>query len=1024
MNIRRTVLVTAFVFLILTSMRLTWIAMDTPTEHPDVVRGELDLRNWNFTNDPIITLDGQWEFYPNQFVMFNEGPILTSEREYIQVPSKWNAFFPEEQYSAHGYGSYRLRLSMQQGIEQSYSIRLSKLQTSSEVFVNGKSIGRSGQPAPSADQHVPRNVPYTVTFTSDEQEIELVIHVANYLNSITGGVHQSIQFGTTEAINHDSWFSISSQIVVAGFLFIQIVYACLMFIIGSRQRSLLYFSTLVLSMIIMLVLDDDKVLLLWLPIQYEWSIRLVILSYIGIGTSLLVVIRSIVPEFSKFRYFNWFLLLSAIFALIITIIPAQLVWSFGIKYYYLLLFILLTVIVLTLRSTIKGGQDVIYLFLALSIILGNGIWGILKGRVFLDMGYYPIDMMVAFFIFSAFWFKQYFRVSAQTKKLADKLQEADRQKDEFLANTSHELRNPLHGILNIAQNVLDTGKSSLSDKNVKNMELLVTVGRRMSFMLNDLLDLMRLKEKGIRLQTKSLSIQTIAAGACDMLYFMTEGKPIRIINAIPDTFPRILADENRLLQILFNLLHNAVKYTNEGSITIEAHVQDNKAKIMITDTGIGIDVETQEKIFQPYEQVDSGITSVGGGFGLGLHISKQLVELHGGVLEVTSSLGQGTAFSFSLSLSDPSLSYDEEEKEVVDMIRFNELPVAAAADTVDPTDHSSASVVTHVDRPRVLVVDDDSTNLTILVNMLSLERYEMVTATSGSEALALLDKNEWDLIIADVMMPHMSGYELSRTIRERFSISELPILLLTARSQPEDIEAGFRSGANDYVTKPVEAMELRSRVRILTELRKSIRERLRMEAAWLQAQIQPHFLFNTLNAIAALSDFDSIRMRTLLDEFGKYLRASFDFRNSERVVQLEHELGLVRSYLFIEQERFEDRLKVHWEIAETRIPGIPPLSIQPLVENAVRHGIMKKSQGGIVHIRIIDKNTYVEISIEDNGVGMNEDIVRDLLVSKPGRSSGIGLLNIDRRLKQIYGQGLLIRSVPDQGTIVSFVVPK
>src|SRR5690625_4138570 len=106
---------------------------------------------------------------------------------------------------------------------------------------------------------------------------------------------------------------------------------------------------------------------------------------------------------------------------------------------------------------------------------------------------------------------------------------------------------------------------------------------------------------------------------------------------------------------------------------------------------------------------------------------------------------------------------------------------------------------------------------------------------------------EWDLVISDVMMPRMSGYELTRIIRKRFTISELPILLLTARNRPEDIENGFLAGANDYVTKPVDAVELKSRVNALTEVRKSSRERLRMESAWLQAQIQPHFLFNTLN---------------------------------------------------------------------------------------------------------------------------------------------------------------------------------
>src|SRR5690625_6872797 len=150
--------------------------------------------------------------------------------------------------------------------------------------------------------------------------------------------------------------------------------------------------------------------------------------------------------------------------------------------------------------------------------------------------------------------------------------------------------------------------------------------------------------------------------------------------------------------------------------------------------------------------------------------------------------------------------------------------------------------------------------------MLSSE-YNVFTTSSGKKALELLQTEEFDLIISDVMMPHMSGYELTQKIREQFSISELPILLLTARNQLEDIHTGFLVGANDYITKPVEALELKARVEALTNLKQSVQEQLHMEAAWLQAQIKPHFLFNTLNSIASLSEVDPSKMVKLINEF-------------------------------------------------------------------------------------------------------------------------------------------------------------
>ncbi|MFK4344739.1 sensor histidine kinase [Paenibacillus sp. RC253] len=223
--------------------------------------------------------------------------------------------------------------------------------------------------------------------------------------------------------------------------------------------------------------------------------------------------------------------------------------------------------------------------------------------------------------------------------MSDRLQRADQVKNDFLANTSHELRNPLHGMINIAQSVLDNQTHTLDERNRSNMQLLITVGRRMSLLLNDLLDVTRLRERDIRLEKRSLKPQGVASGVLDMLRFMTDGKSLEMVISIPDHFPNVLADENRLVLIFFNLLHNAVKYTNAGTISIQADIRDGMAHIHVRDTGVGMDEETQQRIFQPYEQGTTHLTVIGDGLGLGLSISKQLIELHGGTLRVHSSSG-------------------------------------------------------------------------------------------------------------------------------------------------------------------------------------------------------------------------------------------------------------------------------------------------------------------------------------------------------------------------------------------------
>ena len=281
------------------------------------------------------------------------------------------------------------------------------------------------------------------------------------------------------------------------------------------------------------------------------------------------------------------------------------------------------------------------------------------------------------------------------------------------------------------------------------------------------------------------------------------------------------------------------------------------------------------------------------------------------------------------------------------------------------------------------------------------------------------------------MMPHMSGYELTQKVREHFNISELPILLLTARSQPEDVYTGFLSGANDYVTKPVDAMELKYRVWSLTTLKQTINDRLRMEAAYLQAQIHPHFLFNTLSSIMALSDLDTEKMRRLGDAFTSYLHISFDFLNSGEHVSLAHELELVQAYLYIETERFPDRLAVEWDVDPEINLRIPPLTIQPLVENAVKHGLLSQAQGGTILIRIARQESTTLFEVKDNGKGIpveEQSFIFDRFYrgeEKKQLVRGLGLgLSFSRMIAQAMGGNLVLTTSSPQGSVFTLILRK
>ncbi|MBD0383611.1 hybrid sensor histidine kinase/response regulator [Paenibacillus sedimenti] len=1012
------ILMIILICIILTGFRMLWLTFHTVPEHPLAMRGVLDLRDWSAGASRPITLEGEWEFYPEQWLTPADFANLTAsvDRIYLKVPGKWDA---AKGGAAYGYGTYRLVVKTSEDPETMYGIRVKNVISASEIYVNGHLLASNGQSAASRELHQARNTPYSVYFKEKGNQIELIMHVSNYEYSRGGGIVGSLKFGTADAIERESLFYITTNLIAVIVLFLYGFCSFILYLFRNKDRMLLYFSLLLFSAASSILTNYEKLLLIWLPLDFEWSMKVRYLAYCGIAMFVTLFLKHLFPQYGKAKFIPWFCTLSGIVALLSVLSPSSYVVL--IEPLSLLLNAVGACIVPTfyIREAWKRNEGAFYMLLGGIGTFSHAVWSYLDNKGLFEAAYYPFDIIISFFSLALFWSVKFFRATENTKRLAEVLQQADRNKDEFLAMTSHELRNPLHGMINIAQTVIDSARPELGNQNAKHMELLINVGRHMSFMLNDLLDLNNLRENRLKIQTGSVQLQSVAAGVLDMLRFMTENKPIRLVQDIPDTFPNVHADENRLIQILFNLVHNAVKYTNQGTVAITAEIDDGKANIHIEDTGIGMNEELQQRIFQPYEQGDSSITSIGGGLGLGLSICKRLAELLNGSLQVKSVPGEGTVFTLTLPLFSP---FDQQLAIVRNNTSVAYWESAAAASDLTK-DAYEKNPVPAGNRPRILAVDDDPVNLKILDHILSADQYDVVVTTSGNDALSKLDKQEWDLIITDVMMPQMSGYELATMIRERFSVAELPIILLTARSRPEDMYAGFRAGANDYVTKPMDALELKARVRALTNTRQAMAERLRMEAAWLQAQIKPHFLFNTLNAIAALSEIDMREMHRLLTTFGDYLRISFDFKNSEHIVPLHYELELVRSYLHIEKVRFEDRLQVIWEVDETRPLLIPPLCIQPLVENAVCHGLLKRSQGGFITIKITHYTEYAEISITDNGIGMSEDTLSRLFSPAADKRKGIGVFNTDRRLKQIYGTGLLIKSTPNEGTTVSFRVP-
>lgn len=1026
----------------------------------------LDLRGVDLEASPPFALDGEWQFYPSRLLTEEEARAETYASRPIQVPGDWrSALDNHDGAPSYGYGTYRLRI-LTDPLEKPVTAWLSRVQSSAFVSMNGFSEGTIGQVGATKETYVPKSVSFTSTYDAvGATEIDLLVQISNFDHPLMGGFTRSVLFGAQSSIDFIRWYSIGFQMITFVVLMLHGLYAVILYLLNRRDRTFLLFSLLTLAAGLTVTSDHDNLLMLWLPIDFAWSLKIRLFSYMWLSYLILLIYKRFSTEpIWKAGLRGFFGALCA-YTAFVAIAPAS--WVYVSRHYYLFgAFYLVPFgrmgwLIVRMYVRRRNEEGSMFLMAAGLAVLSSVVGGIIS---FMHT-YYPIDVLVAIIGFSSYWFQVYFRNARENAQLNERLRAADKLKDEFLANTSHELRTPLHGIMNIAETVMARERGRLSDGALKDMDLLVGVSRRMSHLLNDLLDVARLQDGGVDLRIAPMRIQSVVPGVLDMLGFLAESKTVRLRSDIPETLPTVLADEQRVVQILYNLLHNAVKFTDEGVVVVSAALQDGRVRITVSDTGTGMDEATQNRVFRRYEQ---GADGYGDGIGLGLSISRQLAELHGGTLTVRSAPGEGAAFSFDLPLAESALAQSDTEAaanltaaavETTDASPAAE-EAARRSDDAKPGDAAapgedadsiasgalaggrlgstsdgwaldgSAEVATAAlpeaqeTRARILAVDDDPVNLTVLAGILSSEPYDISYVRSAQDALAMLGERRWDLLIADVMMPRMSGYELTRTVRTRYDASELPILLLTARSQPADIYAGFQAGASDYVAKPVDALELRYRIRALVALKLSASERLRLEAAYLQAQIQPHFVVNTLNSIVSLGETDPDRMRELGHAFASFLRLSFDSLNTEELIVLSHEVRLTETYLFIERERFPDRLRVVWETEPGLEPYVPPLSIQPLVENAVKHGVLRQSEGGTVHIRILRADDRVRIEVGDDGVGMSAEQARQALSQPASGRRGVGLYNTNRRLKRLYGAGLHIVSQPGQGTTVSFEVPE
>ncbi|AIQ38402.1 hypothetical protein R50345_29595 [Paenibacillus sp. FSL R5-0345] len=405
------------------------------------------------------------------------------------------------------------------------------------------------------------------------------------------------------------------------------------------------------------------------------------------------------------------------------------------------------------------------------------------------------------------------KAQAELARSAELLRQSSQYKSEFLANMSHELRTPLNGILLLSEFLMENQSGALSGEDIEFSQAIHSSGQDLLTLINDILDLSKVEAGKLNIEIEAINLTEIPEAMIQSFSQLSRKKEIPFhIQLGEDLPPLFYSDAQRVRQIIINLLSNAFKFTAKGSVTLEIRLATKDELLSlgnletglfiafaIKDTGIGIPHEKQSIIFEAFQQANGNTERQYGGTGLGLSISRELATLLGGGITVESQEGKGSVFTvyLPLELQDPSL---EETAEKVELNQEEESSVALAAATSENT----GSDFTSLNHKHVLIVDDDERNLFALSNTLRKRGLQVTTATDGEKGIYALEQSaSIDIVLMDIMMPVMNGYEAITRIRQMPTRKRIPIIALTAKAMKEDKAKILQAGATDYLSKPI-----------------------------------------------------------------------------------------------------------------------------------------------------------------------------------------------------------------------------
>lgn len=809
----------------LVSMALLFLAVLGCGADSQARRGLVDVGGMDWSRGSIA-LDGDWEFYWKELLAPEEVQRRGRVDDYISVPGMWNSHVGPSG-AAEGEGFATLRLTVISVPEtQPFSLRVPTMHTAFRLYANGEEVASNGMVGRSRETSRPAYRPMVVTVPVTHGRVELVLQISNFHHR-KGGTWTGIRLGPSEVVRGEQSARTALDLLLLGAVLVMAFHHVLLFLFRPGDRSPLFLSLFFLLIVLRILTTGEHYLAVLAP-EFPWEVYVKVqyLSFYLAAICWGFFMRRLFPLEWKSLHHRA-LVWPVVAASVLVVLTPVRVFSFTMSWvegYALILGVVISlVLVLVLMRRREGALFFLVGWLALFLAMLNDILvnsETIHGAFFLHLGVFLFALMQSALLSQRF--SHAFALaerSSESLELAvrertDELrqsrdalslalgraEEASRVKSDFLAAMSHEIRTPLNAILGMS-GILEDG--TLNAEQRRQVEILNRAGTKLLHLVNDVLDLARIEAGKQVLHVTRFDPVALCTDLLSIFEHSARDRGIEL-RFMPDgDLPRsVLADAGRLEQVLLNLVGNAMKFTEAGSIRLSLRqTEGNQGEIIlmfsVRDTGMGIPPDRLETIFDSFVQVDQATSRRFEGSGLGLAISKSIVEWMGGHIEVESEPGKGSEFRFTLPVRPAG-------------------PTADRGVTEAPGGSGMIPAETLL-RPgtRILLVEDNEDNRYLMELYLSKSGAAVSFVPDGPSAVRAATEARYDIILMDVQMPGMDGYDTTRLIRaaeKKQGQSPVAIIALTANATLEAMKESAEAGCDEHLSKPV------SRARLLEVL--------------------------------------------------------------------------------------------------------------------------------------------------------------------------------------------------------------